>query len=258
MDLVRSSALRLSDVRAVFRKVGELREVRESGPSWRTQMVDALCHLVGAKAGMSCESEVPLDYPPRIKEDSAISGWTRAERSLWQASSAVSTIETNPTIGATRSIEARSFTVPRRALARDRVWYRSPYAQEFLRPIGVDDHVVSICRLERRSRIDALALYRPWGDRAFSDREIGMIQLFHEEVGWLLDRDLSIPIARLSKLAPRLRETLECLLEGDSEKQIARRLAISSHTVHDYVKEIHRKLGVHSRGELLAQFVSLR
>jgi len=56
-------------------------------------------------------------------------------------------------------------------------------------------------------------------------------------------------------LAPRLQQTLELLLAGDSEKQIARKLAISPHTVHAYVKSLYRKFEVSSRGELLARWV---
>lgn len=56
-------------------------------------------------------------------------------------------------------------------------------------------------------------------------------------------------------LAPRLQQTLELLLAGDSEKQIARKLSISPHTVHAYVKSLYRTFNVSSRGELLARWV---
>ena len=60
---------------------------------------------------------------------------------------------------------------------------------------------------------------------------------------------------QLPRLSPRMRQTLERLLAGDSEKQIAARLAVSRHTVHVYVKAIYKGFGVSSRGELLAKFV---
>ncbi|HUB26738.1 MAG TPA: LuxR C-terminal-related transcriptional regulator [Tepidisphaeraceae bacterium] len=56
-------------------------------------------------------------------------------------------------------------------------------------------------------------------------------------------------------LPPRLRQTLDLLLTGDSEKQIARRLSLSPHTIHDYVKAIYRRFGVGTRAELLALWV---
>jgi DNA-binding NarL/FixJ family response regulator len=57
------------------------------------------------------------------------------------------------------------------------------------------------------------------------------------------------------KLSPRLRQTLDRLLVGDSEKQVARHLALSKNTVHVYVKALYRQYKVNSRGELLAKFV---
>jgi DNA-binding CsgD family transcriptional regulator len=56
-------------------------------------------------------------------------------------------------------------------------------------------------------------------------------------------------------LSTRMSETLQCLLAGDSEKQIASRLRLSQHTVHVYVKALYRRHSVSSRGELLANFI---
>src|SRR5688500_13021580 len=56
-------------------------------------------------------------------------------------------------------------------------------------------------------------------------------------------------------LSPRMIQTLQRLLAGDSEKQIALRLDRSRHTVHVYVKQLYKRFGVCSRGELLARFV---
>ena len=56
-------------------------------------------------------------------------------------------------------------------------------------------------------------------------------------------------------LPPRLEQTLRGLLSGQSEKQIAADLKVSGHTIHEYVKDLHRRLGVASRGELLARFL---
>jgi DNA-binding CsgD family transcriptional regulator len=57
------------------------------------------------------------------------------------------------------------------------------------------------------------------------------------------------------ELSPRLRQTLQSLLAGDSEKQAAAKLGVSQNTVHVYVKQLYRKFDVNSRGELLAKWV---
>ena len=59
---------------------------------------------------------------------------------------------------------------------------------------------------------------------------------------------LRVPI----ELSPRLEQTLKYLLDGNSEKQVARHLKLSPHTVHVYVKALYRRFGVSSRAELLA------
>jgi DNA-binding CsgD family transcriptional regulator len=53
----------------------------------------------------------------------------------------------------------------------------------------------------------------------------------------------------------RHRQTLHRLMEGDSEKQVARHLGVSPHTVHVYVKCLFHTFNVSSRGELMAQIL---
>ena len=57
-------------------------------------------------------------------------------------------------------------------------------------------------------------------------------------------------------LPPSLRRTLDRLLLGESEKQIAEKLGISRHTVHGYIKQLYARLGVHSRAELMARWIA--
>ncbi|GAA4552424.1 helix-turn-helix transcriptional regulator [Amycolatopsis samaneae] len=84
--------------------------------------------------------------------------------------------------------------------------------------------------------------------------------------GQLLDQDGSVtvlvraipPRQMLDSLGgwygitARERQVLGCLLDGAAAKQVARRLDVSVHTVHDHLKAVHHKLGVASRAELLA------
>jgi DNA-binding CsgD family transcriptional regulator len=56
-------------------------------------------------------------------------------------------------------------------------------------------------------------------------------------------------------LSRRQRQTLDLLLAGNAEKQIAARLSISRHTVHVYVKSLYKRFNVNSRSELLAKWV---
>ncbi|HSZ59213.1 MAG TPA: LuxR C-terminal-related transcriptional regulator [Tepidisphaeraceae bacterium] len=72
----------------------------------------------------------------------------------------------------------------------------------------------------------------------------------------LLGARYSRPLTRsIPGLSNRHAETLERLLAGDSEKQIATRMGVSRNTVHVYVTALYRHFDVSSRGELLARFV---
>ena len=66
------------------------------------------------------------------------------------------------------------------------------------------------------------------------------------------------PVRAIPGLSPRHVETLEGLLAGDSEKQIAHKLGVSRNTVHVYVTALYRRFDVSSRGELLAKFLNKR
>jgi two-component system response regulator GlrR len=56
-----------------------------------------------------------------------------------------------------------------------------------------------------------------------------------------------------SRLTPAQRRVYDLLLEGFIEKEVAARLKISVHTVHDHVKAIYRTLSVSTRGELISK-----
>ena len=53
-----------------------------------------------------------------------------------------------------------------------------------------------------------------------------------------------------------MKETLQHLLAGDSEKEVAAKLNLSPHTVHIHVKKLYKRLDVSSRAELMAKCLS--
>ncbi|MCE7973139.1 MAG: LuxR family transcriptional regulator [Leptolyngbya sp. PLA1] len=77
---------------------------------------------------------------------------------------------------------------------------------------------------------------------------------------------LMIPLTEASRLAfgdgtlrpsewlsPREQDVLSGLIVGKSIREIAAESGRSAHTVHDHVKNLHRKLRANSRGELVAR-----
>ena len=57
--------------------------------------------------------------------------------------------------------------------------------------------------------------------------------------------------AKLAQLSARERQVVELICEGASGPEIAERLSIAHNTVRNYFSRLYRKLGVHSRAELI-------
>ena len=96
---------------------------------------------------------------------------------------------------------------------------------------------------------------QPRGNEAFGSRERMLLHLAHMEMSWVYDSDLLLATHGAISLSPRQRQTLDYLLEGHSEKQIAAKMRLSPNTVHHHIKALHRHFGVSSRSELLARWV---
>ena len=91
---------------------------------------------------------------------------------------------------------------------------------------------------------------------AFSEEDRATMALMLRAIAPFVDRDIfssTTPLDRFD-LTQRQGEVLLLLLAGDSEKEIAKRLHRSVHTVHTFVKQLHEIFEVSSRGELMAQF----
>jgi DNA-binding CsgD family transcriptional regulator len=160
---------------------------------------------------------------------------------------------TEPVFGPLGRLPGRQVTRTRGQLIGDRAWYRSVSFNEYRRPAGADHCLYTIFHLSADT-YSLIGLHRPVGGRGFEGRERRLLHLFHDELCRLTGSVLAAG-SPLVDLSPRLRETLNCLLEGDGEKQVAVRLRLSRPTVHQYVTALYRHFGVGSRSELLARFI---
>jgi DNA-binding CsgD family transcriptional regulator len=57
-------------------------------------------------------------------------------------------------------------------------------------------------------------------------------------------------------IAGRLAEVLRLAFSGITEREMAKELEISPHTLHQYMKRLYRRVDAHSRAELLVQTIS--
>lgn len=89
----------------------------------------------------------------------------------------------------------------------------------------------------------------------FSRRDRAIICVLHAESEWVYRGDVMLASPETRSLSPRQRQTLQHLLAGQGEKQIAADMGLSVNTIHHYIKVLYRHFGVSSRSELLARWV---
>ncbi len=275
--------LKLHDVRAACRLVGEVRELGADPLAWRRHLLEGLNLLVGTQVGMASEmpapfdvsclrltlrdgivgmaSEMPALFDGRIPPPEGVLdlGWaSEAERNVYLGFVNRCIIDNSrwlddpTTCGINRlQAEGRSFTRLRQHFVDDARWSRSPYVNEERRGAGIGELLVSSRVVPRLGVGNLLVLHRGWGKPPLEEPQRRLVALVHAELGRLWE---AVPVHDpMADLAPRLRQVLERLRAGDAEKQIAVRLGLSRHTVHNYVKDLHRRFEASSRGELLAR-----
>jgi DNA-binding CsgD family transcriptional regulator len=241
--------LRLSQVRAIFRLVGEVREMGADPDVWRPHMVSSLRTLLGAQFVVSSEIHFRRMAGGQGIRVTDIGWISDTEGAVCKAH---------------HEREQENFddfwVIPSQAGGNDSSSERRPAGGELIpvRPVvkvhGGRAFILSQYALKHAGAVDQLGLHRAWGDEPFTPADHRLVRLLHVELGRLWRRDaLRKAKDPASALPPRLSQTLDELLLGKSEKEIAMRLELSRHTIHNYVKALHQRFGVSSRGELLAR-----
>ena len=252
----KSDLLRVQDVRDVYRLIGECRDLGNDPALWQRRMADGLRRLLGATGASAGEGLWVRPHGP-IKPVSVFEvGFDPRGRERLMAYVRQNGAEVDPIFKALSAHAGPLVTRTRRQLVSDAEWYRSVSFNEYRRVGGFDHQLTSVCRVSDEGASSGIGAYRAIGERDFSEREQRQLQFFHEELGRLIGRSLVSGLEPgPEKLSPRLRQTLACLLEGDSEKQAAARLGLSQATAHQYVAALYRHFKVRSRGQLLAHVI---
>jgi DNA-binding CsgD family transcriptional regulator len=222
-------------------------------------MLQGLCRLIGAPAATGGEGK--WSRPQSAVERISVfgTGFDLRGRELYAEYMRRVTPAGDPIFRALQRVPGRLVTRTRRQLVSDAVWYRSVIWNDFHRPSKIDGQLTSVSQIGDDGAISAICLHRAPGEREFSSRDRRLLRFFHAELGPLVGRPLvSATEPRLDALPPRLRQTLACLLEGDSEKQAAARLGLSLATTHEYVTALYRRFKVSSRAQLMAHVIKRR
>ncbi|MGH7178144.1 MAG: helix-turn-helix transcriptional regulator [Tepidisphaeraceae bacterium] len=238
-----SIRLKLRDVRDVFRLVGEIREVGSDPQRWRPHMVRRLCEMI--RAEMVVSSEVHFRRTPRATVMRVYDiGWgCDKDGNVWQINNQQE--DAHPE-SYWLAMSGQNAGAPE----DDELVAVKPARPAY----GGSSFILSQYALPHLGAVDQLGLHRAWGEQTFTAQQHRLVRLFHTELGRLWKKDaLDTASDPAADFPPRLAQTLAELLNGASEKQIAHKLELSRHTIHNYVKALHQRFAVSSRGELLAK-----
>jgi DNA-binding CsgD family transcriptional regulator len=253
-----SASLRARDYRTIIRLIGECRDLGADPVAWRLHLLTELCAESGSRVGaggeatgMASEQFIPLSTVDVGWEND---GQRQAMIDWMQMQSGCRA----PTglLPWGRPV-TDSLILSRDDRFTDDEWYRSVQFCDYVRRSELDHLIISLQPVAFGSdHYCGLMIFRTLGERRFSPRHKLFLTTLHQEIAPLVGRQLAAahePSAL--QLSPRLRQVLDCLLEGDSEKQAAARLNLQPQTVNQYVKTIYRHFRVNSRAELMARWV---
>ncbi len=248
----KSASIRIADARAVIRLVGECREVGDDAVQWLQRMADGLAVLLDCRTTSCGEYRfVNGRSAPVLAAFHGYDGAILESFTKWMADPALSS---NPVFD---DFDRRpdEITVGVEDLIDPTEWEATAYFNELLIPMDMGDTFLSKRFIRTKGSPHYFAVSRSLSADPFTAREKAVATLLHDTVAEHLGTALATSADTVASLTPRLREVLDCLLDGDSEKQAATRLGLATTTVHTHVKRLYRHFGVSSRAELLAYFL---
>jgi len=262
-----SAQLTVDDVRFVFRVVQGCLDSWADPAAWKGVLAEGVREIInGAESrgvGMlqlvvpgSAASDKPTMIPV------AYTPWASAEAERRYLSSFESEFDLempNFADAARPALEGATSAFSRSMIIEDGVWEAMEFRRQYIEPNGLGEFAGAMRICEPLRTMAMLVGHRDHGAAPIPDRSVQQLGILAEEVVPLLGTRLTLEDQlNLGGLTERQRQTLELLLDGLSEKQVAAKLGVRPATVHDYVVQLHKYFGVSSRGELMSYFVKRR
>lgn len=251
-----SQRVRSQDWRAALRLVREVYEGHSDALRRVQHAIAALCDLTNAQSGLVVVLEPHPDKPADMSlaqpggavDPDSLARYQRYAAGEYIVDCLYLTVQDCLT---------RPCVVRRATRVDDATWRRSPWYNEILRPMRLDDCMYAFSPLNHRYSV-GLGLSRPLGAPPFSRREQLLVGAVHRELDGVYRQFAAELIDTADTLPGTLKTTLALLAKGLAEKEVARRRGLSRHTVHDHVKRLYRHYQVGSRAELLARVLGER
>lgn len=246
--------MRTSDVQAIIRMVGGAAELWYEPTLQRQFTLDSLRGMLDASAGVCFTLGDALLGGMTPCSQIATVGLDETGQMLFEEYLRCGRPH-DPVMDVLQTIPGRVVTLCRRDAIADTDWKKSDHFKRLRKPLNLGPTLYLRISAQSIGRETIVMILRETAAEAFTPRDAYLADLCLSEMAWPFTPDMNYTDPAIERLQPRLKKVMKLLLEGDSEKQVAYKLKLSPHTIHEYVKDLYAELRVSSRGELLAQFV---
>lgn len=244
------------DFRAIYWLLGECCELGKTPEAWTHRLFEFFSAKMGVHMIAFFEGSADMAYgrkSPGVKDDILVYGKSAQHvLGLMHAYRKSGGINDDPAMPAWRKIRRPLATRARQQLAPDRAWRHSAIVNEYFHRTESDEMILSRCPTVHNTYF-LFNLWRPLYEKRFSKRDTQVVDLLTSEISELMAAGrLASFSASINRLSPRLRQVLDLLRRGKTERQIAEILGSSTHTVHNQIHALYRALNINSRSQLLA------
>ena len=141
--MAKSGRLRLADVRAALRLVGECRDLGYDPALWLQHACEGACGLFGARVVMGAEAHWPRPGGPNTPLQAALVGMPPAVVRDFNRYVRTGGLETDVVGARLKDLPGRHVIRRRRQLLSDRAWYGAPHYDVLYRPSGIDNGIAT-------------------------------------------------------------------------------------------------------------------
>lgn len=252
----------IDDIRSVFHLLNECLELWADPDAWQAHLLRGASDIVGESPAGQLQLFQPTDRPDRPQLVPLSSTWPTedARRRYLESCDPDSGVELpNFATAIAPAMQGGAVGFTRRMVVPDEPWYASDFFTRYVEPTGADDFVIGVTPAPQLRGLLNVSVMRAIDAPPAEHRAAATLAILAQELVPLIGTRLALADQKsMAGLSPRQRETLELLLEGLSEKQVARELGVKLSTAHSYVVQLHKHFDVQSRGELMSYFVRRR
>jgi DNA-binding CsgD family transcriptional regulator len=228
-----------------------LRERAPANADWKTPFLGQWCKLVEARAAYMAELTYSAPGGWTVAQDASGGEWISGDSSMLR-SRLHELVGSDP--GLRRHMPHDGGVAHLQCdLPAAAAWHESHGFREICNSAGLGECIGCYLPTDSTDRSCIVKLFRDNGHPPFGPEDVQVCRIVADGLHALQARERPNDHPKSTDLSARMKEVLQMLLSGDSEKQIAAKIGLSRNTVHHHVKAVYKRFGVNSRPELMLQ-----